>query len=79
MGNWRTARFIRKLGRGGLIRDMHKPPEGGDKCEIGVARGMINASKAEKEGDSDTGMDIERQESRREVEKFVHGIRNGEI
>eukprot|EP00965_Chrysotila_dentata_P217284 6189899-Pleurochrysis_carterae.AAC.1 len=62
-----------------VIRDMHKPPEGGDRCESGVARGMLNAGKAEEEEDSDMGRDIERQEGKREVEKFVHGIRNGEI
>eukprot|EP00965_Chrysotila_dentata_P225984 6195118-Pleurochrysis_carterae.AAC.1 len=60
------------------IRDMHKPPEGGDTCEGGVAMGMIKACKAEEEEDSDTGRDIERQEGKREVEKFVHGITNGE-
>eukprot|EP00965_Chrysotila_dentata_P237751 6202101-Pleurochrysis_carterae.AAC.3 len=58
---------------------MHKPPGGGDKCEGGVARGMIGACMAEEEGESDMEMDIERQEGKREVEKFVHGIKNGEI
>eukprot|EP00965_Chrysotila_dentata_P063420 2102064-Pleurochrysis_carterae.AAC.1 len=24
-----------------MIRDLHKPPEGGDRCEGGGARGMI--------------------------------------
>eukprot|EP00965_Chrysotila_dentata_P063365 2100156-Pleurochrysis_carterae.AAC.1 len=66
--------------RGGkIIRDMHKPPEGGDKCESGVARGMIEGYTAEEEETSDIEMDIEKQEGKREVEKFVHGHRNGEI
>eukprot|EP00965_Chrysotila_dentata_P011791 386921-Pleurochrysis_carterae.AAC.2 len=43
-----------------VVRDMHKPPQGEDKCESGVARGMISACKIEEEEDSDTGMDIER-------------------
>eukprot|EP00965_Chrysotila_dentata_P103780 3426464-Pleurochrysis_carterae.AAC.1 len=39
--------------RGGkVIRDMHKPPEEGGKCESGVARGMVGACKAEKVEDS---------------------------
>eukprot|EP00965_Chrysotila_dentata_P161035 5317033-Pleurochrysis_carterae.AAC.1 len=62
-----------------VIRDMHKPPEGGDRCEIGVARGLVDECNAEEAEDSDTEMDIERQEGKREVEKFVHGLRNGEI
>eukprot|EP00965_Chrysotila_dentata_P241573 6204362-Pleurochrysis_carterae.AAC.1 len=58
---------------------MHKPPEGGDKCESGVARGVLNGCNTEEEEESDMEMDIERQEGEREIEKFVHGIRNGEI
>eukprot|EP00965_Chrysotila_dentata_P090937 3001955-Pleurochrysis_carterae.AAC.1 len=54
-----------------VIKDMDKPPEGGDRCESEVARGMLNACKAEEEEDSDTRRDIERQEGKREVEKFV--------
>eukprot|EP00965_Chrysotila_dentata_P220797 6192001-Pleurochrysis_carterae.AAC.2 len=33
----------------------------------------------EEEEDADIEMDIERQEGKREVEKFIHGLRNGEI
>eukprot|EP00965_Chrysotila_dentata_P202816 6181337-Pleurochrysis_carterae.AAC.2 len=62
-----------------VIRDMHKPPEGGGKCESGVVRGMLGECKSENGEDSAPEMDIERQEGKREVEKFVHGIRNGEI
>eukprot|EP00965_Chrysotila_dentata_P205785 6183165-Pleurochrysis_carterae.AAC.1 len=52
----------------------------GDKCDGAVARGMISAGKAEEEEESDyRQIDIERQEGRREVEKFVHGVRNAEI
>eukprot|EP00965_Chrysotila_dentata_P141193 4667029-Pleurochrysis_carterae.AAC.1 len=25
-----------------MIRDLHRPPEGGDRCEAGVARGMMS-------------------------------------
>eukprot|EP00965_Chrysotila_dentata_P063523 2105201-Pleurochrysis_carterae.AAC.1 len=62
-----------------LIRETHKPTEGGDKCESGVARGLIDGGNTEEEEDSDIEMDIERQEGKGEVEKFVHGLRNGEI
>eukprot|EP00965_Chrysotila_dentata_P260577 6213953-Pleurochrysis_carterae.AAC.1 len=66
--------------RGGkVIRDTYKPPEGGDRCESGVARGMVDGGNTEEEENSDIEMDIERQESKIEVEKFVHGLRNGEI
>eukprot|EP00965_Chrysotila_dentata_P124537 4115814-Pleurochrysis_carterae.AAC.1 len=58
---------------------MHKPPEGGDTCKSRVARGMIEGCNAEDEEVSDLETDIERQEGKREVEKFVHGLRNGEI
>eukprot|EP00965_Chrysotila_dentata_P177120 5850222-Pleurochrysis_carterae.AAC.1 len=57
-----------------LIRDTHKPPKGGDKCERGVVRGLIDGSNTEEEEDSDIEMDIEKQEGKREVEKFVHGL-----
>eukprot|EP00965_Chrysotila_dentata_P210725 6186060-Pleurochrysis_carterae.AAC.1 len=40
---------------------------------------MLTAHTAEEEEESDMEMDIERQEGKKEVEKFVHGIRNGEI
>eukprot|EP00965_Chrysotila_dentata_P245281 6206462-Pleurochrysis_carterae.AAC.1 len=62
-----------------VVRDTYKPPEGGDKCERGVARGMLDECNTEEEEDSDIELDIERQEGKREVEKFAHGLRNGEI
>eukprot|EP00965_Chrysotila_dentata_P067065 2219887-Pleurochrysis_carterae.AAC.1 len=62
-----------------LIRETYKAPEGGDKCERGVARGLIDGGNTEEEEDSDVEMDIERQEGKIEVEKFVHELRNGEI
>eukprot|EP00965_Chrysotila_dentata_P210710 6186047-Pleurochrysis_carterae.AAC.1 len=62
-----------------FIRNIHKPPEGGEKCEGGIARGMVNEDNTEEEGETDIEMDIERQDGIREVEKFVHGLRNGEI
>eukprot|EP00965_Chrysotila_dentata_P261209 6214177-Pleurochrysis_carterae.AAC.4 len=61
----------RKQGRK-VVRDMHKPPEGGDKCEGAVARGMISA--CEDEDNSDRKMDIERQRGRREVENSYTGL-----
>eukprot|EP00965_Chrysotila_dentata_P022407 742152-Pleurochrysis_carterae.AAC.3 len=57
---------------------MHKPPEGRGKCEGRLARGMLKAGTTE-EDESDWEMEAERQAGKREVEKFVHGIRNGEI
>eukprot|EP00965_Chrysotila_dentata_P003416 111041-Pleurochrysis_carterae.AAC.1 len=65
---------VRRRGRK-LIRDTKKPPEGGDTCESGVARGLVDGYNT----DSDTEMDIESQEGKRKVEKFVHGLGNGEI
>eukprot|EP00965_Chrysotila_dentata_P095678 3162672-Pleurochrysis_carterae.AAC.2 len=62
-----------KEARGKVVRDMHKAPEGGDRCEGEVARGMPSIGKAQSEEDLDEEMDIERQEGRREMEKFVHG------
>eukprot|EP00965_Chrysotila_dentata_P171484 5659401-Pleurochrysis_carterae.AAC.1 len=62
-----------------FIRESHKPPEEGDKCERYVARGLIDGGETEEEEEDDTELDIERQEGKREVEKFVHGLRNGEI
>eukprot|EP00965_Chrysotila_dentata_P188638 6172859-Pleurochrysis_carterae.AAC.1 len=62
-----------------FIRDTYKPPEGGNKCESGVARGLIDGCSTKEEEVSDIKMDIEKQEGKREVEKFVHGLRNGEI
>eukprot|EP00965_Chrysotila_dentata_P033382 1111080-Pleurochrysis_carterae.AAC.1 len=40
---------------------------------------MIEGCNVEEEEASDMETDIERQEGKREVEKFVHGLRNGEI
>eukprot|EP00965_Chrysotila_dentata_P193917 6176041-Pleurochrysis_carterae.AAC.2 len=40
---------------------------------------MISAGMTGEEEDIDREVDIEKQEGKREVEKFVHGIRNGEI
>eukprot|EP00965_Chrysotila_dentata_P006586 215554-Pleurochrysis_carterae.AAC.1 len=40
---------------------------------------MLNGCNAEEEEESGMEMDIERQEGKREIKKFVHGIRNGEI
>eukprot|EP00965_Chrysotila_dentata_P022210 734629-Pleurochrysis_carterae.AAC.1 len=62
-----------------VTRDMHKSPEGVDECEGRLARGMLGAGTAEEEEESDREMYIERQEGKREVEKFVHGIRNGKV
>eukprot|EP00965_Chrysotila_dentata_P243345 6205366-Pleurochrysis_carterae.AAC.1 len=39
----------------------------------------MNIIKAEGDEDSDTEMDRERQEGKREMEKLIHGIRNGEV
>eukprot|EP00965_Chrysotila_dentata_P129766 4289844-Pleurochrysis_carterae.AAC.1 len=59
---------------------MHKPPEGGGgECEGRIAKGMLKTGTVEEEEESDWGMEPERREGKREVEKFVHGIRNGEI
>eukprot|EP00965_Chrysotila_dentata_P181347 5985635-Pleurochrysis_carterae.AAC.1 len=62
-----------------FIRDTHKAPEEGDKCESRIAKGLVEGNNAEEEEESDMEMDIERQEGKREVKKFVHGLRNGEI
>eukprot|EP00965_Chrysotila_dentata_P183783 6068281-Pleurochrysis_carterae.AAC.5 len=65
-----------------FIREIHKAPEGGDKCESRIARGLVEGSNPEEEEESDMEIDIERQEGKegkREMEKFVHGLRNGEI
>eukprot|EP00965_Chrysotila_dentata_P033225 1106413-Pleurochrysis_carterae.AAC.3 len=40
---------------------------------------MISTHKEEGEENSDIEADMERQEGSREIEKFVHGIRNGEL
>eukprot|EP00965_Chrysotila_dentata_P216007 6189120-Pleurochrysis_carterae.AAC.1 len=72
---------VRKRGKK-AIRDKHKPPVvGGDKCESGVTMGMLKVCMAEEEEDSDTERDIERQEGKREVEKFLakHDSDIGEI
>eukprot|EP00965_Chrysotila_dentata_P190912 6174192-Pleurochrysis_carterae.AAC.1 len=57
---------VRRRGKK-LIRETHKPPEGRDKCESGVARGLVDGCNTEEEEDSDTEMDIERQGGKREV------------
>eukprot|EP00965_Chrysotila_dentata_P167543 5532829-Pleurochrysis_carterae.AAC.1 len=49
-----------------FIRDTYKPPEGGVKCESGVAGGLVDGCNAEEEEDSNIEMDIERQEGKRE-------------
>eukprot|EP00965_Chrysotila_dentata_P243946 6205696-Pleurochrysis_carterae.AAC.1 len=58
-----------------LIRDTHRPPEGGDKCESGIAWRTVEGYNTEEDGGSDIEKDNERQ-GKREVEKFVHGLRN---
>eukprot|EP00965_Chrysotila_dentata_P061596 2039970-Pleurochrysis_carterae.AAC.1 len=67
--------------RGGekIFRELYKPPAGGDSCESGVAKGMLEGCNEEEAEESDLELDIERQEGKREVEKFVHGLRNGDI
>eukprot|EP00965_Chrysotila_dentata_P176308 5821710-Pleurochrysis_carterae.AAC.1 len=45
-----------------IIRDIHKAPEGGDKCESRIAKGLVEGTDEAKEGESDMEMDIERQE-----------------
>eukprot|EP00965_Chrysotila_dentata_P221558 6192442-Pleurochrysis_carterae.AAC.2 len=57
---------------------MHKTPEGGDKCEGGVARGLTSIDRAQ---DEDTTWDMELATivGRNEMEKFIHGIKNGEV
>eukprot|EP00965_Chrysotila_dentata_P187915 6172421-Pleurochrysis_carterae.AAC.1 len=62
-----------------FIRDLYKPPAGGNLCESGIAKGMLEGGEDEEAGESDLELDIERQEGKREVEKFVYGLRNGEI
>eukprot|EP00965_Chrysotila_dentata_P219108 6190937-Pleurochrysis_carterae.AAC.2 len=61
-------REARKRGKK-VIRDIHKPPEGGDQCKVEVARGMTSIGKVQSEEGSDIQMEIERQEGRREMEK----------
>eukprot|EP00965_Chrysotila_dentata_P113560 3752913-Pleurochrysis_carterae.AAC.1 len=58
---------------------MHKPPVGGDKCEGTIATGMLRTGTIEEKEASDREIDVERQKGKREVEKFVHGLRNAEI
>eukprot|EP00965_Chrysotila_dentata_P199290 6179292-Pleurochrysis_carterae.AAC.4 len=50
----------RKQGKQG-IRNMHKPPQGGDKCESGVAGGSLKGYNAGEEEKSEAEMDVERQ------------------
>eukprot|EP00965_Chrysotila_dentata_P254542 6211911-Pleurochrysis_carterae.AAC.1 len=61
-----------------FIRSMHKPPEGGDKCQGEVAKGMTNIEGIQGE-DATWDMELAEIVGRNEMEKFVHGIRNGEI
>eukprot|EP00965_Chrysotila_dentata_P204267 6182232-Pleurochrysis_carterae.AAC.1 len=76
-------RYIGRPGSGGKRSSeiyMHTSPEGGDKCEGEVAKGLLGRDGLQGEESSDGDMDVERQdEGRREMEKFVHGIRNGEV
>eukprot|EP00965_Chrysotila_dentata_P058390 1936611-Pleurochrysis_carterae.AAC.1 len=58
---------------------MHKPPEGGGECKGRIAKGMLKSGMVKEGEESDWGMEPERLEGKREVETFVHGIRNGEI
>eukprot|EP00965_Chrysotila_dentata_P193323 6175693-Pleurochrysis_carterae.AAC.1 len=37
---------VRRRGKK-MIRELHKPPEGGDRCEGGVARGTIGSRRDE--------------------------------
>eukprot|EP00965_Chrysotila_dentata_P010681 347371-Pleurochrysis_carterae.AAC.3 len=61
-----------------VIRSMHKPPEGGDTCEGKVAKGLTSKDRAQ---DEDATWDVELASimGSNEIEKFVHGIRNGEV
>eukprot|EP00965_Chrysotila_dentata_P014948 494562-Pleurochrysis_carterae.AAC.1 len=45
-----------------FIRHTHKPPEGGDNCEIRVAKGLLDGGETKEEEDYDIEVDIERQE-----------------
>eukprot|EP00965_Chrysotila_dentata_P254145 6211777-Pleurochrysis_carterae.AAC.8 len=58
---------------------MHKPREGGSKCEGGLARGLVGAYQAEDGEDPELEMDLRKTGRQEGREKFVHGIRNGEI
>eukprot|EP00965_Chrysotila_dentata_P011565 378490-Pleurochrysis_carterae.AAC.1 len=61
-----------------VIRGMHKPPIGGDTCEGKVSKGLISIDKAQ---DEDSAWDVELASimGSNEIEKFVHGMRNGEV
>eukprot|EP00965_Chrysotila_dentata_P135209 4470775-Pleurochrysis_carterae.AAC.1 len=61
-----------------LIRNMHKPPEGGETCDGEVAKGLTSIDKVQ---DEDVAWDVELATilGNNEVEKFVHGVRNGEM
>eukprot|EP00965_Chrysotila_dentata_P134905 4462438-Pleurochrysis_carterae.AAC.1 len=61
-----------------VIRNMHKPPEGGDRCEGEVAKGLTSITK-EQDGNTEWDMELADIIATREMETFVHGIRNGEI
>eukprot|EP00965_Chrysotila_dentata_P225643 6194891-Pleurochrysis_carterae.AAC.2 len=62
-----------------VIRDIHNSPKGGYSCKSRTARGLIEGGNMEEYEEPDMEMDIERQEGKREVEQFVHGLRNGKI
>eukprot|EP00965_Chrysotila_dentata_P029086 967211-Pleurochrysis_carterae.AAC.1 len=57
---------------------MHKPPEGGDKCEGEVAKGLTSIDSGQDE-DTTWDMELTAIEGKNEMEKFVHGLRNGEV
>eukprot|EP00965_Chrysotila_dentata_P032812 1093759-Pleurochrysis_carterae.AAC.1 len=61
-----------------FIRGMHKPPEGGDTCQGEVAKGMTNIDGVQDEA-ATWDMELAAIIGRNEMEKFVHGIRNGEV
>eukprot|EP00965_Chrysotila_dentata_P110429 3648525-Pleurochrysis_carterae.AAC.1 len=45
-----------------IIRELHKPPAGGDSCESQVVKGMLEGCNEEEAEDFDLELDIERQE-----------------
>eukprot|EP00965_Chrysotila_dentata_P076513 2526397-Pleurochrysis_carterae.AAC.1 len=52
-----------------VIRNMHKPPEGGDKCEGELAKGLTDVDGGQDE-DSSWDMELAAIEGRNEMEKF---------
>eukprot|EP00965_Chrysotila_dentata_P100681 3326828-Pleurochrysis_carterae.AAC.1 len=59
-----------RKGGGKFIRETYKSPEGGERCERGVARGVVDGNETDEEEEDSIELDIERQEGKREVEKF---------